>query len=519
MFRLTHISTKNFRGLTIAAPIPLKKISLLIGRNSGGKSTFARIFPLLRQSVRARRRSPILWYGNLVDFGSFEDVCNRREPDGSINFNFGLQYDAPSTSSTRMADPQRLKATPGLFLTASLALRNSNANTFLSGVTIEIGEQKLYMLADQNGFLTKVTCGSIIWNKNQELEAFMPDGNLFPAPVFFQIENNTNSKKHYSQVEAPFSDELLIALKPFVHGNTNDKKLIDIANQLPLGSPYDLRKALEAELHLRGLRINCTVLASDPNVIKLADALLLYKLNSLLDAIDTDLSNYFNGVRYLKPLRATAQRYYRQQELAVDEVDPLGANIANVLTSLNTGERKQLTKWASEYLDFSIETISNGGHVSVVLKQSGATSATNLADMGFGFSQILPILVQLWLSSNQAKRRGLRAARQTTTSIIIEQPELHLHPAFQAKLADLFVARGKFEEVKPPNLIIETHSPALVNRFGELIHKNLLSPDDIQIILFEPDNSHESSTVRVTTYDEKGFLKDWPYGFFEPDSE
>ncbi|MGP6295928.1 AAA family ATPase, partial [Pseudomonas aeruginosa] len=51
--------------------IPIKPINILVGKNSCGKSTFLRTFPLLRQSVQANTKSPILWFGDLVDFGDF----------------------------------------------------------------------------------------------------------------------------------------------------------------------------------------------------------------------------------------------------------------------------------------------------------------------------------------------------------------------------------------------------------------------------------------------------------------
>ncbi len=64
----------NVRRLEHVDPIEIKPITLLLGRNSGGKSTFLRTFPLFRQSLMTRTSSPILWYGDLVDFGSFDTV-------------------------------------------------------------------------------------------------------------------------------------------------------------------------------------------------------------------------------------------------------------------------------------------------------------------------------------------------------------------------------------------------------------------------------------------------------------
>lgn len=521
MFRLTHVSTGNLRGLFFPAPIKLRPINILVGKNSGGKSTFARIFPLFRQSVQARRRSPVLWYGDLVDFGSFDDACNLKAPGGPVSFNFELQYDeaAASISGLRLADPRKLRISRDVSVSASIDLKTSESGTYLSGTTISLGGYKLEMEFSRFGFVQRLTCGSHSWTKSSVMDAIVADSSLFPAPTFLvrkKIEED--SSPSFEAIPPPFVNDIKRALRPIVHGNAKETSLLSIANRIPLGSPEQIYEALGLALKTSRLTHHLSAYnASSIEIRKLGEALLLYRMPGLLSAIDGALYDYFNGVRYLMPLRATAQRFYRQQELAVDEVDPSGANIANVLTSLDYRERKSLAKWSEEHLNFSVDTVLKGGHVSLCLKRAGDSAQTNLADVGFGFSQILPILVQLWLSANP--KRGLRASRGGTTSIVIEQPELHLHPAFQARLADLFVAAGKFDGVPPAQLIVETHSAPLVNRFGELISEKKLSPEDIQVLLFEPGEDGSGSVVRATSYDDKGFLKDWPYGFFEPDFE
>jgi AAA15 family ATPase/GTPase len=57
---LEAFGVKNLRCLIDTGQIPIKPITILVGRNSSGKSTFLRAFPLLRQSVENPRRSPIL---------------------------------------------------------------------------------------------------------------------------------------------------------------------------------------------------------------------------------------------------------------------------------------------------------------------------------------------------------------------------------------------------------------------------------------------------------------------------
>src|ERR1700682_5719018 len=63
---------KNLRRLVSVPPVEIKPITLLVGRNSSGKSSFLRAFPLVRQSLMTKTSSPILWFGDFVDLGSFE---------------------------------------------------------------------------------------------------------------------------------------------------------------------------------------------------------------------------------------------------------------------------------------------------------------------------------------------------------------------------------------------------------------------------------------------------------------
>lgn len=70
MTQISGVRIKNLRCFGDTGFIDLRPITILVGKNSAGKSTFARLFPLLRQSAEEDKRSPILWYGRLVDFGT-----------------------------------------------------------------------------------------------------------------------------------------------------------------------------------------------------------------------------------------------------------------------------------------------------------------------------------------------------------------------------------------------------------------------------------------------------------------
>ena len=134
-------------------------------------------------------------------------------------------------------------------------------------------------------------------------------------------------------------------------------------------------------------------------------------------------------------------------------------------------------------------------------------TSVSLRDVGVGISQVLPVLALAYGSRRQL--------------IAIEQPEIHLHPALQAELGDVFIesALGECKNT----FILETHSEHLILRLMRRMRETfngkgtgtpLLTPDDIAVLYVEPDGTR--SIVREMPLNELGELvKSWPGGFFE----
>ena len=98
----------------------------------------------------------------------------------------------------------------------------------------------------------------------------------------------------------------------------------------------------------------------------------------------------------------------------------------------------------------------------------------------------------------------------------IEQPELHLHPALQAKLIDVFSQLASEENGGKIKFVLETHSEAMINRLGYLINKKKLLPEMVNVVIFDKDDTGNTK-VSQTKFNEKGQLEKWPIGFFDPD--
>lgn len=94
---LSSLRLRNLRSFNNSESSPfvnLKPLTVLVGKNSSGKSSFLRSLPLLRQSVETKTTGPILWFGSYVDFGAYSEAKNKNSTDEIIHFDFLLSLDA-----------------------------------------------------------------------------------------------------------------------------------------------------------------------------------------------------------------------------------------------------------------------------------------------------------------------------------------------------------------------------------------------------------------------------------------
>ncbi|MCU4782553.1 ATP-binding protein, partial [Bacillus cereus] len=89
---MDRIKIRNLRSLKDTGYIDIRPLTILVGKNSSGKSTFLRFFPLMKQTLSTKKNEPILWYskGN-VDFGSFEESVNKKSEEKIIGFDFDFK--------------------------------------------------------------------------------------------------------------------------------------------------------------------------------------------------------------------------------------------------------------------------------------------------------------------------------------------------------------------------------------------------------------------------------------------
>jgi len=211
---------------------------------------------------------------------------------------------------------------------------------------------------------------------------------------------------------------------------------------------------------------------------------------------------YFNSVVFIGPYRQPPSRYYAYRGAAPINVGSFGEGLPHLLYN-NRKLIDKINKWLDRLelnyqLDITEFDSADKSLFKIQLKdvrQKKPVTVT-IADVGFGVSQLLPIIVQCIISEKK--------------NIIIEQPELHIHPRLQADLGGL-LAESYLQNGN--RFIIETHSEHMVLRMQKLVREKKLKPEDVAIIYVK--RGENGSTVERLRLDEDGdFIDEWPGGFF-----
>jgi hypothetical protein len=231
--------------------------------------------------------------------------------------------------------------------------------------------------------------------------------------------------------------------------------------------------------------------------LKIPDPIGVYY--SALAVVETQVSRLLEGISYIGPLRERPSRLYQLSGEAPADVGLRGENAPEIMFRNPTVSRRASTWLRRLGLGHSIRC-ERVGDVAfrVLIGRTASAPEVNLVDSGFGISQLLPLIVE----ATHGRDHSLTIA---------EQPEIHLNPRLQTRLAELFaqiVREGR-------SVIIETHSEHLVMRLRRLIAQKDIEASDVA--LYYVEKNLDTSSVREVPIDSKGHIKpnDWPKQFFD----
>lgn len=513
------IRIQNLRSIKDSLDIELKPIMILLGANSSGKSTFLRSFPLFSQSVDKKLRGPIAWFDtSFVDFGDYKTAKNKYASDQEgITFSYQMSDVTIAARRNFYPNVESLNYDELSDICLSFSLRDDSKGTYISNIKIDINSASYHLSV--KGRDENVDC--ILNGEKLEMsERFTFNFNTAFAILPSLISNKQNEDGDSAVML--ITNKLVTMFKNHCSGRLKNSQRLE---QILCCSSLNKTEFLKYLKRGGGIRSfqksiqNWTITTSEYNTIY--NYFLLLKLNVIIDSINRELANFYHSCDYIAPMRAEADRFYRIQGLQVQAVDPSGHNLLEFIASLKPKEKEDYDKFVHGVLGVTVDVPTESGMKSLKIKtQNGDFS---IADVGFGYSQVLPVITKLWHTTFAAVNNSIYYSRFRfkefdKTTILMEQPELHLHPAMQAKIADTLIKTisSTREAGDCATLIIETHSQALVNRLGRRIREGKISPDDINVLLFQKDSELKNSSIKQISFTERGQLKDWPYGFFDP---
>jgi predicted ATPase len=238
-----------------------------------------------------------------------------------------------------------------------------------------------------------------------------------------------------------------------------------------------------------------------------------YQNASILADLEFAYERAIDGIYYLGPLRQFPRDYMwarsrpsdvgKQGERAIDAI--LAATEAGETRNLRPkAHRQPFQRMVAHWLqtlglihEFRVEEIKEGSNRWQALLRTKAEGAeVLLTDVGFGISQVLPVITLLqYVPEN--------------STVVLEQPEIHLHPKAQAALADAIIQAATHRRVQ---VIIESHSEHLLRRLQLRVAEEEISNELIALYFIDAPNGR--STATALDLDLLGAIRNWPKDFF-----
>ena len=538
---LKEYQIENFKVFAGPVNIPIKPITLIFGANSSGKSSIFQSLLMLKQTLQegSDQNISLLPKGNLVDLGSFREFIHNHDVTDSFSFKITLSTPKEISQYSGIDWPfddihpnvKTLEKSIGsetIGLRVTFSLDSKSLNIVVSKIDLFIGDNPTSIITYEIG--EKNERGSNIYNFKGNFDhkywhtywkCFDEEDPEALEKTYFDLDSLIEKFKEMSDKE---KEDFLNLLKEQPKKDAqNNKEGNDKSKDEPKKST-GFKRALEI---YKSLFVNDHLLLQGflPDLLNNTD--LQHLVWNTLEAEESrDVSLFaltvanlikklLKDVEYIAPLREYPERFYIYGGNPLESVGSSGKMVFDVL--FNNPEL--LDKVNNEFKCFGTDYelrlspySKDGSETSEVFVPELFNKSTNISasfrDVGFGFSQVLPVIVQSMLSKEK--------------TLLIEQPELHLHPALQAELGDLFIKSVLGEQKN--TLIIETHSEhlllRLMRRMRETATNNLedsslaLHPKDIIVLYVETEGT--SSIVREMPLNEYGELvKAWPGGFFE----
>lgn len=500
MGMLKSISLENYKCFKDKTDIEIAPLTVLCGVNSSGKSSILKSLLMLKQTSEGRLSEPVLLLsGDLVDCGIFDNVINS------------------NTSKDTFFIRNRFEINNHKLMANGTFIKRQDAKEFNE-------LEKIYSCIDQMiirfVFYTEIEVEKYIDSEN-EFSPYLSNNRIKSYKITINVEGERGFIKdcegsiQFKCVENSDSDNekkephrLWWSKIPRAFKGGNYK-----SNNFQNYSSFEKKYGYICTCTFNGLAISNIFAYEMESYVK-------NTISNIL-AITRIISNQFNGLYYIAPLRNVPERTY----LINKNVNSVGVNGENAPVLLAKYKKQVITTdmycpWVNDikvdengYVTTKFEKIVQQwldyfelGKLNIVGDKNGTVSLQldkhNLVDVGFGASQVLPIIIQ-----------GIFMDKEQT--LIVEQPEIHLHPKMELQMADFLIHLANTGR----NIIIETHSDhiktRLIRRIVEDEYRQL--QNKINVYFITQEEKGISKSIKINFNDEYG-IEDNPTGFFDQEA-
>jgi hypothetical protein len=552
--RLAAMELENFKGIADRQRVELRPITLLFGPNSAGKSTVIQALHYVREVVARRNVDPdVTVAGGLLDLGGFANLVHRHELDRAVRVKLDVDLSAdqevdelPLNSGLSIEEADFTELQVRYLVGESERLRDYSIVQTV-GVELEVRWSELELAPFVSRIAIMLDGVSIvaIASPPEHGRARLTEFN-FEHPLLRPAEPRDRDEASGIPAVSPLEELLsLLSRKDVIDGDMSETPQgeVGVGVRTVFGALPNVDQKLVLDVRDPEPR-KFELEETTPRVLalcRLLDEIVLGPLRIVCRCL--------HEMTYIGPLRQVPTRGYRPQ------VSPDEARWAHGLAAwdlLHTARESELITTTSRWLSdphrlntgYQLERTDVRKIVipgpfaayfqrglqeddivdlqalfdqlpqerEIALRELRTGLVVGPSDVGVGLSQLVPVIVAVLARGNNL--------------LAIEQPELHVHPAIQVGLGDLFASgtRAKDEEPRDRALLIETHSEHLILRLLRRVRETSaqelppgaspIGPDDIAVHWLEPGQQGIKVT-RLHITEEGDFADQWPQGFFE----
>jgi AAA15 family ATPase/GTPase len=446
----TQLRIQNFKSWADTGEFRMAPLTGFFGTNSSGKTAILQFLLMLKQTVESSDRNRILHLGSdqysYVDLGTTYDISHRHQLPEKIKFSFEwIPRNTPDhivymITEVDFKENGQIEFTPNKY-TSSLKFE-SEINVDNDQINLEYFKYSFKASDNQ-------------WNH---------------IAINSQTENDVETIYKLS-IDGSFLENWLA----FEYSNFS--KFMYIFNQLV--NNYSVQQ-----------------------VPRMRSSSAISNLGNLVSSY----TGLFVNTYYLAPLREYPKRTYLWSGERPQDVGKRGELTVAALLSSKKKDSELEVSVAKALKDlglihgFRLNRITpNRGDYEILVQKTPNSAEVLITDVGFGVSQVLPILVLCYYAPKGA-------------TLIFEQPEIHLHPSVQAGLADIFIEVIKTRNIQ---IIIESHSEHLLRRLQRRMaeEKDGFINDDAALYFCKMNDQGDSELVTLVI-DDYGNICNYPEGFF-----